>query len=106
MPPTFDDGLRKPNSLIQRRVCSLFTQVSSLRWPALKAADANLSSQLRGWPVERAIYLIVIQVEHEDRIAYLRDRRMMTQVSAQSCKAQPLEFLDGFCGGNCVAGRG
>src|ERR1700737_3708687 len=93
MPPTFTDGLRRPNSLIRRRVCAFLTQDSSLLW-ALKAAHANLSRQLRGWPVECAIYLIVIQVEHEDRIADLRDRRMMAQVSAQSRKPEPLELFD------------
>src|SRR6266478_9525686 len=84
MPPTFDAGLRKPNSLIRRRVCAFLTRLSSLRSVMSKSRSRRSLASVPRLASRVRDSLIVIQVEHEDRMIRFGDRRMMTQVSAQS----------------------
>src|SRR5947209_1721200 len=93
MPPTFDAGLRKPNSLIEEALCSVFTQVASLR---LKPGYADLAAQLRRRPVKRSLHFRVGQIEHENRVTDLRIGGPMPQIGAQSFESQPLEYSNSF----------
>src|SRR6058998_2935453 len=84
MPPTFDAGLRRPNSLIRRRVCAFLTRLSSLRSVMSKSRSRRSLASVPRLASRVRDSLIVIQVEHEDRMIRFGDRHMMTQVSAQS----------------------
>src|SRR5947209_4158267 len=88
MPPTFDAGLRKPNSLIGQAVCPVFTRVASLR----SITDhAGLVYQLQGSIVEGLIDFWVSQFKHENRVTDLRVGRSVTQKRAESLETKPLE---------------
>src|SRR5438067_12509773 len=91
MPPTFDDGLRRPNSLIGQRVWALLTRVAS---PRLVAGHANPGRQLRRGAIERAIELVFVEIKNENRVTDLRIGRAMSQISAQPFEPEPLEQVN------------
>src|SRR2546422_1744293 len=63
MPPTFEAGLRKPNSLIRRRVCAFLTRLSSLRSVMFKSRSPRSLASVPRLASRVRDSLIVIQVE-------------------------------------------
>src|ERR1700716_4073403 len=62
----------------------------------LIVAHANVLRRFRRRSVKRPIYLVVIEIKHENRMVDLRHGRTVPQVGAQSLESQPLEFFDFF----------
>src|SRR3989442_5835539 len=66
MPPTFEAGLRKSNSLIRRRVCAFLTRLSSLRSVMSKSRSRRSLASVPRLASRVRDSLIVIQVDYEE----------------------------------------
>src|SRR5690349_18631925 len=101
MPPTFDAGLRRPNSLIRARVCAFFTCLASL---PLVAVDLDFSYELSWWTVKRAIDLALGEIEDKNRVTDLCVSGAMTQKRAEPFEPKPLQRSGRFCQRNGFVG--